>query len=54
MVRDLTGRPVAQLPMNGPEGRQTWNVQALAPGTYVVEYLTGTTLLHSERLVLQR
>ena len=53
VVRDLTGRPVAQLPMNGTEGRQTWNVQAVAPGTYVVEYLAGTTLLHSERLVVE-
>jgi hypothetical protein len=53
VVRDLSGRVVATLAINGTSGRHTWDVQGVAPGTYVVQYLAGNTVLHTERLIIQ-
>jgi hypothetical protein len=54
VVRDLSGRVVATLAINGTSGRHTWDAQGVAPGTYVVQYLAGNTVLHTERLMIQR
>ena len=52
-VRDLSGRRIATLAMNGAQGQQTWDVQGVASGTYLVEYIAGARSLHTERLVIQ-
>ncbi|MCB9183210.1 MAG: T9SS type A sorting domain-containing protein [Flavobacteriales bacterium] len=54
VVRDLSGRAVATLPMNAGQGRQTWDASSVAPGTYLVEYIIDGQSLHTEKLVIQR
>lgn len=54
VVSDLAGRTMATLPMNGRQGQQAWDAQGVAPGTYLVQYLGGSQVLHGERLVIQQ
>lgn len=54
VVRDLAGRIVATLMMNGPQGQQIWDTRGIAPGTYLVRYLRGGELVHAERLIIQQ
>ena len=53
-IRDIAGRSVEDLPMNGLHGQQTWDTQHLAPGTYQVQYLAGGQVLHTEKLLVQQ
>ena len=53
VVRDLVGRVIISLPMNNQQGQQTWGLQAVSPGTYLVQYLAGGQVLHTEKLLVQ-
>ena len=53
-VRDLSGRMVTSLMMNGPQGQQIFDTRGIAPGTYLVRYLSGGELVHAERLIIQQ
>ncbi len=54
VVRDLLGRTMATLPMNGIQGQQVWDTQGVVPGTYLVEYRSGEQRLHMEKLIIQQ
>jgi hypothetical protein len=54
LVRDLAGRTVANLMMTGQRGQQTWDTRQLAPGTYLVQYLGTSEVLHTEKLIIQQ
>ena len=53
VVRDFTGRPVAQLPMNAQQGQQVLDTRGLAAGTYLVEYRDAAMTLHADKLVIE-
>jgi hypothetical protein len=54
VVRDLAGRTMTTLLMNGPQGQQALDAGGLAPGTYVVEYLRSGEVVHTEKLIVQQ
>lgn len=53
-VREITGRVVATLPMQGPIGQQVWDTRQVAPGSYMVEFRVDGKLLHAEKLIVQQ
>jgi uncharacterized delta-60 repeat protein len=53
-VRDVTGKAVASLPMQGAQGQQVWDTRHVAPGIYLVEFRSGSQLLHTEKLIVQQ
>ncbi|MBK8499294.1 MAG: T9SS type A sorting domain-containing protein [Flavobacteriales bacterium] len=53
-IRDLAGRTIATLMMNGQQGQQVWDTREVAPGTYLVQYLGGSGVLYSEKLIIQQ
>lgn len=54
VVRALDGRMVTTLMMNGAQGQQIWDTRAMAPGTYLVQYLRGEEVVHTEKLIIQQ
>ena len=54
IVREITGRVVATLPMQGPIGQQVWDTRGVSPGVYMVEFRSGGHLLHTEKLIVQQ
>jgi hypothetical protein len=52
-VREVTGKIVATLPMQGPIGQQVWDTRSVAPGAYMVEFRDAKQLLHAEKLIVQ-
>ena len=52
IVREITGRVVATLPMQGPIGQQVWDTRSVAAGAYMVEFRVGEHLLHPEKLIV--
>jgi hypothetical protein len=40
--------------MNGAQGQRVWDTRGIAPGTYVVQYLRGEVLVHTEKLIIQQ
>lgn len=54
MVRDPSGRVVLEVPLSGYSGQQNVSISNLANGPYLIQYFSGSQLVHSERLVIQR
>jgi hypothetical protein len=54
IVRALDGRVITSILMNGAQGQRVWDTRGIAPGTYVVQYLRGEVLVHTEKLIIQQ
>jgi len=53
VVREISGRTVATLPMAGNVGQQVLDTRTLAAGSYLVAFTNGATTLHTEKLIVQ-
>lgn len=53
VVKDATGRVLAQLPMRGMEGQLVFDLRELAQGLYTVEYVNGDAIEQLDKLIVQ-
>lgn len=53
-VRALDGRLIVSIPTNGMQGQRLWDTRGIAPGTYVIQFLRGGVIAHTEKLIIQQ
>lgn len=53
LVRDITGREIANLPIAISPGQLVWDTRRQMPGTYFIELYNGGALVDIQRLILQ-
>jgi hypothetical protein len=53
-VRALDGRLILSILTNGVHGQRIWDTRGIAPGTYVIQFLRGEVIAHTEKLIIQQ
>lgn len=53
IVRDLSGRTLETIRFSGQEGQRVLDTRDLVAGVYTVEFLNGSDLLRTEKLIIE-